>query len=170
MQPLIDNPTTCSGGLTARLTVQTYQDPEHPTTEPASYPATTNCDLEVFNPVLYASPTTAQTDSPSGLNLDLSAPQFLGRAASPSELKKAVVTFPEGFTINPMPPTVRRCARKSRPISAPRDRPTVRTAPRSAPSRLEPRRFPVVSKGPSTSANLSPANSTVFLRSLRFRH
>jgi hypothetical protein len=101
VQPLIDNPTTCSGQLSASLTVQTYQDPEHPTTEPTTYPATTNCDLEVFNPVLYASPTTDAIDSPSGLNLELSAPQFLGRAASPSELKKAIVTLPEGFTVNP---------------------------------------------------------------------
>ena len=55
----------------------------------------------MFNPVLYSSPTTAETDAPSGLNIDLSAPQFLGFAASPSELRKAVVTLPEGFTINP---------------------------------------------------------------------
>ena len=55
----------------------------------------------MFNPVLYASPTTTEADAPSGLNLDLSAPQFLGFAASPSELRKAVVTLPEGFTVNP---------------------------------------------------------------------
>ncbi|MGA8744560.1 MAG: hypothetical protein WB507_01695 [Solirubrobacterales bacterium] len=101
VQPLTDNPTTCSGPLSTSLRVETYGDPEHPTTEQASYPATTSCDLEVFNPVLYASPTTNASDSPSGLNLDLSAPQFLGRAASPSELRKAIVTLPEGFTINP---------------------------------------------------------------------
>jgi len=101
VEPLTDNPTTCVGPLTASLTVQTYQDPGNPTTEEATYPATTNCDLEVFNPVLYASPTTTETDSPSGLNIELSAPQFLGFAASPSELKSAKVTLPEGFTINP---------------------------------------------------------------------
>ena len=42
-----------------------------------------------------------ETDAPSGLNIDLSAPQFLGFAASPSELRKAIVTLPEGFTVNP---------------------------------------------------------------------
>ena len=86
---------------TTSLTVQTYQDPSNPTTQQSSYPATTACDLEVFNPVLYASPTTNETDSPSGLNIELSAPQFLGRAASPSEIKSSVVTLPPGFTINP---------------------------------------------------------------------
>ena len=34
--------------------------------------------MEVFNPVLYASPTTTETDAPSGLNVELSAPQLLG--------------------------------------------------------------------------------------------
>ncbi len=102
VEPLTDNPTTCTGApLKTSLEVQTYQDPEHLSVKDAEYPETTKCDLEVFNPVLYASPTTAETDAPSGLNLELSAPQFLGFAASPSELKSATVTFPEGFTINP---------------------------------------------------------------------
>ena len=102
VHPFTDNPTTCTGEpLTATLEVQTYQDPEHLSEKHSEYPATTECNLEVFKPVLYASPTTEETDSPSGLNIELSAPQFLGLAASPSELKSASVTLPEGFTINP---------------------------------------------------------------------
>ena len=104
VQPLTDNPTTCTGSaLKTVLEIETYQDPgpEHRSREEASYPETTDCDLEVFNPVLYASPTTAETDAPSGLNVELSAPQFLGLAASPSELKSASVTLPPGLTINP---------------------------------------------------------------------
>jgi hypothetical protein len=102
VRPLTDNPTICTGApLITSLSVQTYQDPVKPTTAQGSYPATTSCDLEVFNPVLYASPTTNETDSASGLNIELSAPQFLGLAASPSELKSATVTLPPGFTINP---------------------------------------------------------------------
>jgi hypothetical protein len=102
VRPFTDNPTTCTGEpLTSTIEVQTYQDPENPSRAEASYPATTGCDLEVFNPVLYASPTTNETDTPSGLNLELSAPQFLGFAASPSQIRSATVTFPPGFTINP---------------------------------------------------------------------
>ena len=74
VHPLTDNPTTCAGPLTTSLTVQTYQDPGNPTTVQSRYPAVTDCDLEVFNPVLYASPTVTETDSPSGLNIELSAP------------------------------------------------------------------------------------------------
>ena len=101
VHPLTDNPTTCSGPLTTSLTVQTYEDPGNPTTATSSYPATTECDLEVFNPVLYASPTSTETDAPSGLNIELSAPQFLGFAASPSEIRAVSVTLPENLTINP---------------------------------------------------------------------
>jgi hypothetical protein len=102
VRPLTDNPTTCPGhSLTAVLEVETYQDPGNRSKASAEYPATTDCDLEVFKPVLYASPTTNETDAASGLNIELSAPQFLGFAASPSEVRKATVTLPEGFTINP---------------------------------------------------------------------
>jgi hypothetical protein len=101
VRPLTDNPTTCAGPLETKLIVQTYQKPKEPVTATSGYPATTECDLEIFNPVLYASPTTTEADSASGLNLDLSAPQFLGFANSPSELKSVEVAMPPGFTINP---------------------------------------------------------------------
>ncbi len=102
VHPFTDNPTTCTGEqLVTTLEVQTYQDLEHLSRETASYPATTECKLEQFNPVLYASPTTTATDSPSGLNIELSAPQFLGLANSPSEIKAVNVKLPEDFTVNP---------------------------------------------------------------------
>ena len=61
----------------------------------------TECERETFNPVLQASATTDETDAPSGLNIELRAPQFEGFSASPSELRSAIVTMPPGFTINP---------------------------------------------------------------------
>ncbi|MGA8746019.1 MAG: hypothetical protein WB507_09155 [Solirubrobacterales bacterium] len=100
--PLIDNPTTCSGeALPTTLQVQTYQEPENPTEAESSYPPTSGCYSETFNPVLSAAATTDQTDSPSGLNLDLSAALSEGFAATPSEIRAATVTLPPGFTVNP---------------------------------------------------------------------
>ncbi len=102
VEPLTDNPTICTGQpLVTSLEVQTYQDPGNPTFKEASYPATTGCEHEVFKPVLFASSTTGQTDSASGLNVELQAPQFLTRAAAPSQIRTAIVSLPEGFTINP---------------------------------------------------------------------
>ena len=102
INPLTDNPTNCSGeSLTTRLEVQSYQDPGHISEQTSSYPASTECEKETFKPFLEAGPTTEQTDSASGLNVDLSGKLFEGFAASPSEIKSATVTFPPGFTINP---------------------------------------------------------------------
>ncbi len=102
VDPLIDNPTTCTGQpLATTLEVHTYQDPGHPTEATSSYPAIEGCEGETFKPLLQASPTTTETDSPSGLNVDLSTQQFEGFAASPSEIKSATVTLPPGLTINP---------------------------------------------------------------------
>ncbi len=101
-QPLVDNPTICTGEqLESTLEVQTYADPGDRSVAKANYPPIEGCEKEVFNPVLQASPTTEQTDSASGLNIDLKSPQFLTKAAEPSEIKAADVTLPEGFTINP---------------------------------------------------------------------
>ena len=71
-KPLTDNPTTCSGtALRTTLEVQTYQDPEHLSRAESSYPALGGCESETFKPVLEASPTTSESDAPSGLNLEL---------------------------------------------------------------------------------------------------
>jgi hypothetical protein len=100
--PLTDNPTLCTGEpLTTTLEVQTYADPNNLSRAHDAYPQTEGCERETFQPVLFASPTTSETDSPSGLNVELVAPQFQGHAVSPSEIKSAVVTLPEGLTVNP---------------------------------------------------------------------
>jgi hypothetical protein len=100
--PLTDSPTVCTGeSLVSTLEVQTYADPTHRSAKQATYPPIEGCENEVFKPVLQASSTTNETDSASGLNVDLISPQFLTKAAEPSEVKAATVTLPEGFTINP---------------------------------------------------------------------
>ncbi len=102
VHPLTDNPPVCTGEpLVTTLEVQTYEDPEHLSKAESSYPPVEECEGETFKPVLYASPTTTETDAPSGLNVDLSDPLPLGFAATPSEIESAIVTLPPGFTINP---------------------------------------------------------------------
>ena len=102
VHPLTDNPTTCTGKeLPTSLEVQTYQKPEERSEAQSSYPETTGCYFETFNPVLFAGPTINETDSASGLDIELTTTQTEGFAASPSEIKSAIVTLPEGLTINP---------------------------------------------------------------------
>jgi hypothetical protein len=100
--PLIDNPTICTGHpLNTTLVVQSYQDPDHPAVVEGTYPETTGCEKEAFKPVLFANLTTDETDSASGLDLDLRVPQFLGESPAPSQLRSTIVTLPPGLTVNP---------------------------------------------------------------------
>ncbi len=102
VHPLIENPTTCSGqSLATTLRVQTYQDPDHFSTAQSSYPAISGCEKELFKPLLNVKPTSSEADSASGLDISINDQQFLGRAASPSELRAVTVTLAPGLTINP---------------------------------------------------------------------
>ena len=134
--PLTDNPTTCTGEpLVTTLEVQTYQDPEHLSKAQSSYPPITECERETFNPVLQASPTTNETDAPSGLNIELKAPS--SRASPPRPRRSNPPSSPcrRASRSTPTPPTGRAPAPTPRPTSAPRAPPTAPTTPRSAPSR-----------------------------------
>ena len=99
--PFTQNPTTCGvSSLESSLNILAYDEGE--TNANAPYPATTDCLALAFNPSLFAQPTTESTDTPSGINLDLKAPEFESPSApSPSEIRGATITFPPGFTINP---------------------------------------------------------------------
>ena len=102
VHPLTDNPTICTGEpLPVSLEVQTYQDPAHPSFADSTYPPITECETETFQPTFFAAPTTKEADSASGLDITLANPQALNRATTPSELRSAIVTLPEGLTINP---------------------------------------------------------------------
>ena len=102
VRPLINNPSICSGEpLVAEIQVYTYQDPQHPTHKEAAYPDTTGCYGMTFKPVLQGTPTTTAADSAAGLDLTLMASQPLGKAVTPSSIRSAIVTMPEGFTVNP---------------------------------------------------------------------
>jgi hypothetical protein len=98
--PFLQNPTNCDGPLTSSLDVLSYDGgTDH---AEAAWPQQTGCDQLSFNPSLYAQPTTRDTDSPSGIDVNLSVPQELSPTVpSPSELRAATVVLPPGFSINP---------------------------------------------------------------------
>ncbi len=99
-RPFLDNPTSCGTPLSASLEILSYDGGA--SFAETTFPATTGCDQLSFNPSLSAEPTTAQADSPSGLDVNLSVPQLESPTTpSPSEIKAATVTLPKGFSINP---------------------------------------------------------------------
>jgi hypothetical protein len=98
--PFVQAPTTCAGPLASVAETVAY-DGERDSAE-APWPATTGCDKLSFDPSLSAQPTTTEADAPSGLAVDIKVPQYQDpETPSPSALRAASVTLPEGFTINP---------------------------------------------------------------------
>jgi hypothetical protein len=100
--PFLSNPTDCSLQREVTITARSYQRPESPSTMSAPFPQIGGCGNLAFKPSFTAIPTNPETSAPTGLDATLTIPQDetpQGRATS--ELKSAVVTLPEGITINP---------------------------------------------------------------------
>ncbi len=102
-KPFMTNPTDCSSGpLTTTVSIASWQDPGTFDTATSDLPAPTGCANLQFNPTLDVSPGGAAADSPAGLSTTVHVPQDLGAySLATPELKKAVVTLPEGVSINP---------------------------------------------------------------------
>jgi len=105
--PYLTNPTTCTiSPLVATFTVTSWQQPnrdESPPSTPMSFGPMVGCDGLTMEPSLTAEATTTEASAPTGLSLAMDIPQTYdnpdGRATS--TLKRAVVTLPEGMTVNP---------------------------------------------------------------------
>ncbi|HEY4895528.1 MAG TPA: hypothetical protein VII01_05520 [Solirubrobacteraceae bacterium] len=114
--PFFTNPSDCSGRpLLTTVHIDSWQSPgrigadgqpdlSDPRWAPASSssPAVTGCDRLKFEAAVSLQPETTVADSPTGVDVDIKVPQpeDPGTLATPP-LKKALVTLPAGFTVNP---------------------------------------------------------------------
>jgi hypothetical protein len=114
--PFFTNPSDCSGRpLLTTVHMDSWQSPgrigadgqpdlSDPRWAPASSssPAVTGCDRLKFEAAFSLKPDTTVADSPTGVDVDIKLPQpeDPGTLATPP-LKKALVTLPAGFTVNP---------------------------------------------------------------------
>jgi hypothetical protein len=98
--PFLQNSGRCEGKAPVSLDILSYDgELSHADRQ---WPALFGCDQLSFNPSLYAQPTTQATDSPSGIDVNLTVPQQVSPTVpSPSELRGTTVTLPPGFSINP---------------------------------------------------------------------
>ena len=162
IRPLTGNPSICTGeALPTSIEVRTYRDPSNASRATSSYPPITDCDRPTYSPTAHAELTTAEADAPSGLDLRISARQTLGTAASPSQIRSAIMTLPEGLTINPDAADGQSACSdadaQDRPSKARPPVPTTRRSERSRSARPRSRRR---SAARSTSANRSRGTST----------
>jgi hypothetical protein len=115
--PFFTNPSDCTGEEpTATIYMDSWQKPArfNPDGTPVDLqeaawakaqsksPPVTGCPALQFPAEIKAQPTTHEADKPSGMNFEIKLPQSetMGVPATPT-LKKAVVTLPEGFTVDP---------------------------------------------------------------------
>ena len=98
--PFLENPTSCGVALSA--SVENLSFDLGTSQMEAPYQATTGCDQLSFNPSLFVQPTTQQTDSASGSDVDLHVPQETSPSVpAPSEIRALTVEMPPGFTLTP---------------------------------------------------------------------
>ncbi len=113
-RPFLTMPRSCTGPLRTDFEAFSWQEPfgppstgfteTHDDSEPPNPQGMTGCDRLAFSPSIEAKPTTKGAESSSGLDFSLNVDDEGlanpdGLAAS--DIRKAVVTLPEGMTVNP---------------------------------------------------------------------
>jgi hypothetical protein len=100
--PFLTNPTDCSAPRQVTVTATSYQQPENQRTKTAPFPAITGCGKLDFDPTFTLTPTNPEAAAPTGVDAVLQIPQDeTPQGIATSTLKSAVVTLPEGLSINP---------------------------------------------------------------------
>jgi len=103
--PFLTLPRSCTGPLTSSYESVSWQEP-NAAPDKGSFQAQgmTGCSKLGFSPTIESKPTTSQAETGSGLDFTvdfqdegLTNPTGLAQ----SDIKKAVVTLPEGVTVNP---------------------------------------------------------------------
>ncbi len=106
-KPLLTMPTSCGDPLTFAAESESWQGEQSPQSftpldGEGKQLTVTGCERLNFNPELRVRPTTRQTDSPSGLDVELSMPQEESAGGlAQAELKEASITLPAGFRVSP---------------------------------------------------------------------
>jgi hypothetical protein len=100
--PFLTWPSNCAAGPEqATLSADSWQEPGAYTSETATIPGATGCNLLQFNPGIEVKPDTAQADAPVGLGVSLTVPQpEEPQRLSTPELRSSTITLPPGMSVN----------------------------------------------------------------------
>jgi hypothetical protein len=102
--PFMTNPTSCQPNQHVDFTTTSYALPGRSFQASAPLPQITGCEKLSFEPSMSLRPSTRAADSPSGMTAELGFSQEglqYSNTLAPADLRKAVVTLPAGFTLNP---------------------------------------------------------------------
>ena len=106
--PFISSPTSCPGSpLTTSFSADSWRAPTvlseaSTSTDPEGAPLVIGgCERVPFSASMTARPTTTEAEAPTGLDVKVEFPQTEPEGLRASDLRDAVVTLPEGMTVNP---------------------------------------------------------------------
>jgi hypothetical protein len=108
LTPFITLPTECGSPLALSASIDSWVQPGYfvnitaPITGGAGEPiALTGCDRLVFKPSIGVGLDNGAADAPIGMTVDVAMPQSEGGELGEASLREAVVTLPDGVSINP---------------------------------------------------------------------
>jgi hypothetical protein len=100
--PFLSNPTDCILSRQVTIKATSYQLPNEPRAKTVPYPQITGCAKLNFEPKFTAIPTNPEASAPTGIDAELVIPQDeTPQGRTTSTMRSAVVTLPQGMTINP---------------------------------------------------------------------
>ncbi|HEX5309329.1 MAG TPA: hypothetical protein VFW38_09650 [Solirubrobacteraceae bacterium] len=101
--PFLTMPTSCSGPLSFRARVDSWDAPGRFVEDSTSIPGMTGCDELGFAPDVVVQPEPAEAASPTGLSVSIDVPQTYDSATglATANLKDTTVTLPAGVALNP---------------------------------------------------------------------
>jgi hypothetical protein len=100
--PFLSNPTDCVLPRELLVTAISYQQPGREVSNRTPFPPIGGCEKLVFKPSFTATPTNPEAFAPTGLDAVLTIPQDeTPKGIASSMLKSAVVSLPQGMSINP---------------------------------------------------------------------
>lgn len=111
--PFLTSPRACEGPLFSTLTIDSWEHPDvavnaavstHDDASPPNPRGFSGCGRLDFGPQIQTSPSTDRASSPTGfdINLDIADEGLANpKGIAASDIKKTVLTLPEGVTLNP---------------------------------------------------------------------
>lgn len=100
--PFLTNPTACLGAEMTTMSADSWQAPGSFVQASSGMPGFTGCERLSFTPQITVQPESSAAASPTGLHVDLHVPQNQNpNGLAEADLKDAVVTLPQGVTVNP---------------------------------------------------------------------
>ena len=104
-KPFLTLPRACTGELFTTYLANSWEEPQTLLAGASASPLTTiNCGNLPFGPTITAKPTTLAAQSPTGLDFSLDVKDqglTSPEGTANSDVRRAVVTLPEGMTVNP---------------------------------------------------------------------